>query len=148
MRIDHVNIVVTDMERSVRFYESALCLRRSFEKMLVGAWIETVTGLPGARAQCVFLATDDPGTRLELIQYLRPTGEALAPASLPYTVGVRHFGFLVDDLEAAVRRLRAAGAVLLSDPVEVPFQVSDLGRKHLCYFHDPDGVLLEVAAYG
>ena len=40
------------------------------------------------------------------------------------------------------------GAVLISDPVEVPFRVGSLGRKRLCYFHDPDGVVLEVAAYG
>jgi hypothetical protein len=36
---------------------------------------------------------------------------------------------------------------LVSEPVEVPFAVGTLGRKKLCYFHDPDGTLLEVAAY-
>jgi hypothetical protein len=35
----------------------------------------------------------------------------------------------------------------LSTPVEVPFAVGAMGRKRLCYFHDPDGTLLEVAAY-
>jgi hypothetical protein len=28
-----------------------------------------------------------------------------------------------------------------------PFRVADAGRKRLCYFHDPEGVLLEVAEY-
>jgi len=147
VRIDHVNIVVTDMERSVRFYAEALGLRRGFEKILEGPWIETVTGLLGARAHCVFMAPDDAATRLELIQYLTPEGESIPANRLPQTVGLRHFGFLVEDLDAAVERLRGAGAVLISEPVEVPFQVGRLGRKRLCYFHDPDGVVLEVAAY-
>jgi len=29
----------------------------------------------------------------------------------------------------------------------VPFRGADAGRKRLCYFHDPEGILLEVAEY-
>lgn len=148
VRIDHVNIVVRDLERSVRFYSELLGLRRGFEVTLEGAWIEEVTGLTGARAWCVFMETDDPSTRLELLQYLSPEGAALAENSLPHTPGLRHLAFTVDDLDDLVARLRAAGVALLSDPVTVPFQVGTLGRKRLCYFHDPDGTLVEVAAYG
>lgn len=145
--IDHVNIVVTDMERSIAFYSNVLGLKRSFEALLEGDWIETVTGLCGLRAHCVFMETDDARVRLELLQYLAPTGQSLSPNSLPNTCGLRHLAFTVDDIEALVARLREAGALLLSDPVTVPFAVGKMGRKRLCYFHDPDGTLLEVAAY-
>lgn len=148
VRIDHINIVVSDMERSVRFYSEMLGLKRGFEVMLEGAWIDTVTGLAHARAHCVFMETDDPGVRLELLQYLAPTGDGLAANTLPYTTGIRHLAFTVADLDALVARLRGAGVPLVSDPVAVPFAVSTMGRKRLCYFHDPDGTLLEAAAYG
>jgi hypothetical protein len=36
---------------------------------------------------------------------------------------------------------------VISDPVEVPFRVGSLGAKRLFYFLDPDGVVLEAAAY-
>ena len=151
IRVDHINVVVQDMERSVRFYQELLGLRRGFERVLEGEWVETVTGLPGARAQCVFMETDDPNVRVELLQYLSPEGAALTGSSIPNARGVRHFGFVVESLAALDRlaaRLRAADVPVFSDPVVVPFAVSNLGRKRLFYFHDPDGTILEAAAYG
>jgi catechol 2,3-dioxygenase-like lactoylglutathione lyase family enzyme len=146
MRLDHVNIVVTDMERAERFYGELLGLRRGFECRLEGEWIDAVTGLKGARAHCVFYDPEEGG-RVELLQYFSPQGEPLPPNALPQTPGLRHVAFAVRDLDGLCVRLEAAGVPLVSPPVEVPFRVADAGRKRLCYFHDPDGVLLEVAEY-
>jgi glyoxylase I family protein len=146
MRLDHVNIVVTDLPQAERFYGEVLGLRRGFECRLEGEWIERVTGLPGARARCVFFEPD-AGGRVELLQYLSPTGEPLPANRLPHTPGLRHLAFEVEELDALCERLRAAGVTLVSPPVEVPFRVANAGRKRLCYFHDPEGVLLEVAQY-
>jgi glyoxylase I family protein len=150
IRIDHVNIVVADLERSAHFYMELLGLRRGFEATLEGEWIERVTGLPGARARCVFLETDEPSTRLELLQYLTSRGESITSSRLPNTSGVRHLAFTLSDagaLDSLVTRLRNAGVELLSDPVTVPFVVGSLGRKRLCYFLDPDDTLIEISAY-
>lgn len=149
-RIDHVNIVVSDMERSVHFYTETLGLRRGFETTLEGEWAERVTGLPGASAYCVFMETDDPTVRLELLQYHSPEGEGLEVNTLPNTVGLRHLAFTLPDAEALTalaEKLRTLGVPLMSDPVEVPFTVANLGKKRLFYFHDPDGVIIEAAAY-
>jgi glyoxylase I family protein len=146
MRLDHVNIVVADLARAEWFYGELLGLRRGFERLLEGEWIERVTGLPGARAHCVFYEPEGGG-RVELLQYLSPRGEPLARGSLPHTPGIRHLAFQVEDLDGLCERLRVAGVTLVSPPVEVPFRVADAGRKRLCYFHDPEGVLLEVAEY-
>ena len=70
MKLDHLNVVVTDMARAERFYGGVLGLRRSFERLLEGEWIERVTGLPRARAHCVFYEPE--GGRVELLQYLTP----------------------------------------------------------------------------
>lgn len=150
MRFDHINIVVADMDRSVRFYTEVLGLHRGFETTLQGEWVEIVTGLPGAHARCVFLDADEPGIRLELLQYFTPAGAALAPNQVPNTHGLRHLAFAVGDweaMEALYARLKSAAVPLVSEPILVPFQVGTLGRKKLFYFSDPDGVILEVAAY-
>lgn len=151
MRFDHINIVVSDMDRSVDFYTGLLGLTRGFETTLQGEWVETVTGLEGAHARCVFLDADEPGIRLELLQYFTPAGEALAPNRLPHTHGLRHLAFAVEDwqaLDALYEHLQSAGVPRVSEPVLVPFQVGNLGRKKLFYFSDPDGTILEIAAYG
>jgi catechol 2,3-dioxygenase-like lactoylglutathione lyase family enzyme len=146
-RMDHVNVVVTDMDRSIAFYTDTLGLARGFETVLEGGWIEAVTGLPGARARCVFMEAGTGGARLELLQYLSPAGDALAANSSPNTAGIRHVAFVVEDLDALHSRLAALGAEPIGPPVEVPFQVGSQGKKRLFYFHDPDGTLLEAAEY-
>ncbi len=148
MRIDHINVVVSDMERALGFYVDVLGLRRGFEVTLEGDWIGTVTGLDGARARCVFVEPEDGSTRIELLQYETPEGTPVAANVAPNTPGLRHAAFVVDDLNVFLARLEAAGVALVSAPVEVPFAVGSMGRKRLCYFHDPDGTLLEAAAYG
>ena len=56
---------------------------------------------------------------------------------------------LLDDINEAVNRLRAVGIEPVSDPVIVPTSVitHEVGQKILCYFHDPDGILLELTEY-
>jgi catechol 2,3-dioxygenase-like lactoylglutathione lyase family enzyme len=147
MNLDHVNIVVSDMERSCRFYGEVLGLRRGFEAVLEGEWIETVAGLASVKAQCVFYEFPSGGPRIELIQYFAPLGESFPDNSLANTLGARHIAFNLEDMESFVARLKSFGVPLLSDPVEVPFVVGNAGRKRICYFFDPDGVLLEAAAY-
>ena len=51
MKIDHVNIVVRDMERAIEFYIRVLEMRQTFEVVLEGEWIEAVTGLKNSRAR-------------------------------------------------------------------------------------------------
>ena len=52
-------------------------------------------------------------------------------------------------MEAIVERLKNADIHFFSDPVSVPEQTvtHEAGRKKLCYFRDPDGVILELAEY-
>ena len=148
-RLDHVNLVVADLERAAHFYEHVFGWRRGFSAHLEGDWIEQVSGLPGARAECLFLEAPNAeagAARIELIRYDAPPGATLELNARANTLGVRHIAFEVDDLESTIARVReldlAVGAA-----VEVPFRVGNLGAKRLVYFHDFDGVLVEAAAY-
>ncbi len=145
--LDHVNIVVSDIERSANFYAQVLGLRRGFRCILEGPWIEALTGLADVRAQCLFLESPGGGPRIELLQFLSPSPLILEAHGCPHAVGVRHLAWQVEDVDEVAARLRAAGAKPLCEPVEVPFEVASLGRKRLCYAHDLDGVLIEVASY-
>ncbi len=147
MTVNHLNIVVGDMERTLAFYVGLLGMRQTFDIMLEGDWINAVTGLAGARAHCVFVMPEGGGCRLELLQYLIPNGESLPATTLAHTHGLRHFALEVDDLDGWYKRLLAVGVHFISPPITVPFRIVDGIQKRLCYCHDPDGVIVELCEH-
>ena len=147
--IDHINIVVSDLERSVKFYTKILGFKEINRVHMEGEWIEEIVGLKGVVADVVFIVAPQEEPKVELLCYKFPEGESLPPNSLANTIGLRHIAFKVDDIKTAAKKLEDAGVKLLSEPIAVPKAVmADKPiRKSLCYFHDPDGVLLEIAEY-
>jgi len=148
-QIDHVNIVVHDLEKMVSFYCGVLGLTVSKRVTISGEWIDQTVGLKGVTGDVVYL--DPPfGPRIELIRYRAP--EASRPANLgeSNTPGLRHMAFKVDDIDALVKALTKAGVKFFSGVQQVPDrQVTYAGgvRKRLVYFADPEGNLLELCEY-
>lgn len=147
--IDHINIVVSDLERSVKFYTELLGFKEINRVHMEGEWIEEIVGLKGVTADVVFIASPDEDPKVELLCYRSPAGDSIPANSLANTTGLRHIAFRVDDIQAAAKKLQDGGVKFLSEPLAVPASVmaDNPIRKTLCYFHDPDGVLLEIAEY-
>lgn len=147
--IDHLNIVVADMERSLRFYTEVLGFTKTKEAHLEGEWIERIVGLRGVKAHAVFIVSPGGEPRIELLRYETPAGTALPENSRANTLGLRHFALRVDGIAAMTERLRAAGITVWGEPTRVPNGVVqfDTGNKTLVYFLDPDGVIVELAEY-
>ena len=147
--IDHLNIVVADLERSVLFYTELLGFRLMKEAQLEGEWSDRIVGLKGVKGQVAYVVAPGGEPRLELLHYETPSGENPDANNQANTIGLRHFAMRVDDIVAMTAKLRAAGVDVVSDPVKVPHGVvnHDQGEKTLVYFRDPDGVVLELAQY-
>lgn len=147
--IDHINVVVADLERSVRFYCDVLGFRKTADVFMQGEWIEAVVGLRGVTGKVAFVEPPGGGVRIELLEYVMPAGVALPENSRANTHGLRHVAFRVENIGAMAERLRAAGVTFFSEPVKVPQGVAKFaaGEKRLCYFLDPDGTILELCEY-
>jgi catechol 2,3-dioxygenase-like lactoylglutathione lyase family enzyme len=147
--LDHINIVVANLDRMTRFYSEVLGLRVSKRVSISGEWIDKTVGLKGCRGEVVYL--DPPnGPRIELILYSTPQGSAPPGLGISNTPGIRHLAFRVSNIDMIVDRLRSAGVDFLSEVQLVPeTQVTYTGgvRKRLVYFHDPEGNLLELCEY-
>jgi Lactoylglutathione lyase and related lyases len=112
----HIGLVVSDVDRSGRFYADILGCRPA------GAYEDE-------RVKIKFMQAGSQ--TLELIQHL-----AGGPARRDGVVD--HLAFKVDDMEAAVRMLKDKGVTLLSS---VPR--SALKDKMVFFFAGPDGERLE-----
>jgi catechol 2,3-dioxygenase-like lactoylglutathione lyase family enzyme len=147
--IDHINIVVSDLARSVRFYTEVLGFRKTHDVVMEGEWIEQIVGLRGVKGLVAFVEPAGGGPRIELLEYKTPAGVTRPENSHANTLGLRHIAFRVENIGAMAEKLRAAGVTLFSEPVRVPAGVVKFaaGDKTLLYFLDPDGVILELAEY-
>ncbi len=148
--IDHINLVVADLARSVKFYTEVLGFVKTADVRMQGAWIEEIIGLEGVEGLVAFVELPGGGgPRIELLQYVTPAGGVRPENSRANTHGLRHIAFRVDGIAELAARLRAAGVPLFSDPVKVPQGVVKFaaGDKTLLYFLDPDGVILELCEY-
>lgn len=148
-QIDHINLVVRDLAAMTTFYRDVLGLKVTNEVTISGDWLERVVGLKGAKANVVYLDAPN-GPRVELIEYVSPSGGRPVGLGESNTQGLRHFAFRVSDIDALAEHLQRAGVRFLSPVQQVPDeQVTYAGgvRKRLVYFHDPEGNLLELCEY-
>ena len=147
--LNHINLVVSNLERSVQFYTDLLGFKEVRRAHLDGKWIESIIGLKNVCANVVYLLAPEGEPRLELLCYESPKGEAIPVNSQANTIGLRHIALRVNDIQKAVKRLKDAGVTIIGETVDVPESVvtHDAGHKILCYFLDPDGILLELAEY-
>jgi lactoylglutathione lyase len=118
-RLGYVIVFVADLERSVAFYRDVIGLPFRLEG---DGYVEFAT--QGAR----FGLYDR--NRLEEL-----TGHDPEPPEHPGGEVV----LLVEDVDAEAARLRAAGATILSGPVDRPW-----GHRTL-HVEDPDGFVVELA---
>ena len=147
--IDHVNLVVEDLERMAGFYQSLLGMKVTKRVTISGKWIDHTVGLENVLGDVIYL--DPPsGPRVELIRYRSPVAPRPPGLNVANTPGIRHIALRVRDIESLVSKLREAGVEFFSEVQRVPSeQVTYAGgaRKHIVYFRDPEGNLLELCEY-
>ena len=141
-RIDHINIVVKDLEKVKDFFLALGFLLKDASR-LQGEWISSTVGLEDVDAEYVKLTLPGDRTAIELIQFTHPPLNAVLAPNKANTQGLRHLAFEVTNIAAMVATLKEQGIEPLSSVQEyVP------GNKKLVYFHGPEGILLELAQYG
>ena len=138
MQIDHVNIVVQDLERMVAFYRDSLGLIETKRVTITGPWVSATVGLKDVNADVVYLDLES-GPRIELIRYNVPSMDRPDGVDRPNAPGLRHIAFRIDTevLDAASDTLRDQG-ILVKGPVDFP-----TGRRSY-FFEDPDQHYIEL----
>lgn len=119
--VHHVAIIASSLESTRAFYVDAL----GFEVLR-----ETVRPGKGDCKLDLRLGT------MELEIFIKPG--APARPSYPEALGLRHVAFRVADAAAAARALSERGIVC------EPLRVDEVTGGRMTFFHDPDGLPLEI----
>lgn len=129
--INHVAMLTTDMDRTVRFYEDAFdaVVTHEVEPTAEHPWMKVVA-LGGGAALNVFEVPPD-----DIVGDRRRIGGRGA---------IDHFALAVDSLDT----LRTMPARLMAAGAEEVGDVQQLGDEWSLFFRDPDGMELEVCCAG
>ena len=122
-RIDHVEIIPSDLERTIDFYTNILAFKTKESHKI-----------------------EDPNTVIEEVVYLE-LGDTLLelvrvkdPASVSpehWQVGYLMMAIEVDNMDKAIEHLRSKGVEITWGPV-------DLGQSKRAEIKDPDGLSIEL----
>jgi catechol 2,3-dioxygenase-like lactoylglutathione lyase family enzyme len=135
--VSFIAIHCRDLERSRRFYREALGFRELSHLLVTGRSPSAVElGLDELRTEGVFIERD--GIRLQLQHQDLP--EHVALPEIRRQLGLSHFGMRVDDLDAALEAVVAAGGSL----VEGQRHKNESYGSEVARVLDPDGVRIEL----
>jgi methylmalonyl-CoA epimerase len=128
-RIDHVAIVVRDLEATLRFYRDTL-----------GVAPSRILDFPREGVKIAFLPLGGPGgSEIELLEPTDPAG-SVARFLEKRGEGLHHLCLEVEDIDEALVELTAAGAAVLDT---APRQTAE-GRGIFLHPKGTGGVLLEL----
>jgi catechol 2,3-dioxygenase-like lactoylglutathione lyase family enzyme len=137
-RFVHTGVVVDDLAAVAEFF-TLLGLDCGGPFTAEGPWVDRIVGLRDLRVEGVMVRTPDGTDVLELVKFHAPPAEPDPQPAPPNRRGIRHLAFAVDDLNAVVDRVRAAGFDLVGEVVDYE------GMFLLCYVRGPEGLIIELA---
>ena len=125
--INHVAIVVEDMDESLTFWRDAL-----------GIELREVRDVPAEKSQVAFLPLD--GSEVELV---KPTSDdsGIAKYLAKRGEGLHHLCLEVDDIEGMLAQLKTKGIRMIN---EEPRKASDGKRYAFVHPESTSGVLVEL----
>lgn len=140
--VNHVGITVSNLERSVEFYETLTGKKVSNIDQIGGKRMAQTQGLDDTLIKYANLHLDN--LNMDILEYVVPKSEKANYEN--DQISAMHLCFEVDDLEAAIKRLAEIGIEPEGEPIY--FEEAD-GLKSgfgtgVVYFKDPDGTNLEL----
>jgi catechol 2,3-dioxygenase-like lactoylglutathione lyase family enzyme len=133
VRINHVGLCVTDLERSTRFYTEAFGFAVARELSVPDGPTSTLLQVPPpVGLTAVYLDLD--GFTLELLHFDREGNDAWRPRTFTEP-GLTHLSIGVADIPATCEKVEALGGEVL--------RATDVAG-HAILVRDPDGQLLEL----
>jgi len=135
---DHTGITVTNLERSVAFWQDVLGFELSHRAHHTGELASEVTGVPGAEISIAVLK--GYGHKIELLEYHGPADRKHV-ALRPCDIGSVHIALMVENLDAALRAIEASGWKAAGKPKTL--KTGPNAGKRVVYVRDPDGTTIE-----
>lgn len=146
IKFAHTNIITDDWKRLSDFYIKVFGCRPLLpERDLSGEWLERSTAVEKAHIRGVHLVLpgfEENSPTLEIFQYDENLENSLSVANRK---GFGHIAFLVDDVQAMLKKVLENGGSAVGDLVEN--EVKNAGILTFVYVRDIDGNIIELQSW-
>ena len=137
---DHTGITVSNLERSLEFWQNVLGFGFSHRAHQSGEMVEQITGVKGAELKLAVVKAPG-GHKIELLEYLAPPDRKQHAGLRPCDVGSVHVALAVDNLDAVLEKIAASGWKTAGKPQMLTSGPN--AGKRVIYVRDPDGTTIE-----
>lgn len=137
---DHTGITVSNLERSLEFWQNVLGFELSHRAHHSGDLASEVTGVPGAEISLAVLK--GYGHKIELLEYHSPSDRKQHVVLRACDVGSVHVALTVDDLDAVLNAVAASGWKAAGKPQTLKSGPNK--GKRVIYVRDHDGTTVEL----
>ncbi len=143
-QVIHIGITISDMDRSIEFYENILGLTFIGEMIMEGVETDILFGRENCKVRVAYLNGSQElfSPNIELLQFIGDKVESNT-ADLN-KVSIAEVCFHVDDIDKTYTILKDKGVYFISEPQTFDFTEQGFGKSKAVYFKDPDGIILEL----
>jgi glyoxylase I family protein len=145
---DHTGITVSNLERSLEFWQNVLGFEFSHRAHQAGKMAEEITGVADAELKLAVVKAPG-GHKIELLEYLAPAdlkrdnhlSTSPRTSLRPCDVGHVHVALKVENLEPLLQKIAATGWKPAGKPQKLSSGPN--AGKRVIYVRDPDGTTIE-----
>lgn len=134
--VRHIGIVVSDMEKSIKFYHDLLGLKIVRDMNEKGEYIDSMLSLDKVQVNTVKLSAAQGDTLIELLDFKSHKDNQHRNF---YTIGASHVAFTVNNIEELYKTLSKNNIKFNAPP-----QKSPDGLVKVTFCNDPDGTPVEL----
>ena len=138
--VDHFSFTVSNIETALHFFRDLLGLQATPVMEVENENVQKIVGFPDALLR-ISIVQIPGGSKLELIEYVRPAGISVDSQSC--NPGAAHIAFEVDDIQRTYQDLSGKGVPFIHAPVWARGN-DGAGIWGVCYLKGPDRITIEL----
>ena len=135
--IRHFGIVVSNLEKSLKFYRDLLGLKITRVMDESGKYIDNMLSLDSVQVKTVKMESANGGTLIELLEFKSPSSNVIHKEF--FDIGASHVAFTVNNLDECYSFLSSSGIKFNSTP-----QISPDKKAKVAFCFDPDNTPIEL----
>jgi len=134
----HVGIVVTETEKSIKFFKDVLDMEILIDQIETGDFIDELIGIKETIVRTVKLRDKSNGV-LELLEFHNPKANEKLNLVKPNSYGITHIAITVESADEIFRKIRNLDYETVGKP-----KISHDSRVKAFYTRGPENILLEI----